>query len=62
MGRIRYKPITAKSFDAEWLKQVSYVDFKKNPIIAQFEPHEQDSMFHKFTGRKHKPKNKEGKE
>ena len=53
-----FKPLTAKNFNADWLKTVSYKEFKKNSIIAKYEPHEQDSMFHKFTGRKHKTKPK----
>jgi len=57
-----YKPLTADNFNADWLKTVSYKEFKKNAIIAKFEPHEQDSMFHEFTGRQHKRKSKQGEE
>lgn len=55
-----YKPLTANNFNVDWLKTVSYAEFKKNSIIAKYEPHEQDSMFHKFTGRRHKARKNEG--
>jgi hypothetical protein len=40
------------SFNKEWVKSVSFTDFKKNSIIALLEPKRQHDLYEELTGKK----------
>lgn len=40
------------SFNKEWIKSVSFAEFKKNSIIALLEPKRQHDLYEELTGKK----------
>jgi len=44
-----YKSINVSK---NWVKDVSFTEFKKNFVIAQLEPKEQHDLYEKLSGKK----------